>query len=569
MYPLVIPEPWSLNTLSLDTPELKGSTSSCKISGSGSPRITAPFDLEIRYGQKRKVLPQISFPFQRGNDICIALQLPSNHRPKKSTHDLSIDIFLPDGIHEVIQSEVVGRPDEDHESFLGRRVDSFIEWQIHCFRELANDESIIHEMEEKSRKIVRRNWQSVRSVWIDVDRSEAIMALIVKLAQDKDLLRILKSIALRPRHILLRYRENTPLHRIQELDSACIRDLARRPGRTVAEKAGPRQKLLAVRRHASVETMENRVYGWVLYGMRARAKDYVSTNQHHLSAGSNRVRTVARCGRRCKEWASSERFQNIAFDQLQHPVQPNYSLQMDKRYRHVYKTYRELLKERYARDDAWEWQRILWAESARQLVGCTLTEFLDEDRASTPYYRFETEHGLWTEAPVAPGPFKTKAGPCIVIDSRDVLVKPDVWIKHPPFDFAPYVGTLGCDQVLFWPSSRTLLVIWFMYWTGDSEQIGPMLGRSGEALRVFSQNISIFTRQQHRCLGLILTTDPQAPGKKPGVEVEVWPEHSRDLEVVGLRIPFTIDQTDSKEFKRLIGDFRTGIQLVIDKALGT
>jgi len=68
---------------------------------------------------------------------------------------------------------------------------------------------------------------------------------------------------------------------------------------------------------------------------------------------------------------------------------------------------------------------------------------------------------------------------------------------------------------------------------------------------------------------LILVTDPQATGKKPGVEVEVWPDNSMDLEVVGLRIPFTIDQTDSKEFKKLINDFRIGIQLVIDMAIGS
>ena len=568
MYPLVLSEPWSLNTVSIDTPELKGSTSSCKISGSGSPRIIAPFGLEIRYGQKRRFLPQISFPFRQGSDICIAFQLPSNHRPKKSIHDFSVDIFLPDGIHEVIQSKVIGRPDADHESTLGRRVDSFIEWQIHCFRELANDQSTISEMEEKSLKIVRRNWHSVRRVWVDVDKSEAIMALIVKLAQDNDLLRIFESIARRPRHILLRYRENTQLHRIQELDSACIRALARRPGHTVVEKAGPRQELLAVRRRASVETMENRVYSWVLYGMRGRAKDYVATNQHHLRAGSDRVRTVARCGRRCNEWASSEHFETVAFDQLQHPIQPNYSLQMDERYRHVYRIYQELLKEQYVRDDAWEWQRILWAESARQLVGCTLTEFFKEERTSTPYYRFESEHGVWTESPVGPGPFKTKAGPCILIDSRDVLINPDVWINNPPFDFAPYVGTLGCDQVLFWPSSGTLLVIWYIYWTDDSDQIGPMISRAGEALRILYLDISRFTRQRYKCLGLALVTDPQSAEEKPGVEIKTWPSDSME-EVVGLQIPFTIDQTNSEEFKKLINDLRTGIQLVIDMAIGS
>jgi len=568
MDPLLLSEPWGLHSDKSETLQLTRSTSSSTIAGSGSPRIIAPFNLKIRYGQKRKFLPQSTFPFRWGSDTCMAFYLPSNLQPKKTIHDFSIDIFLQDSIHEIIQSAAVGRPDEDHESILGRKVDSFIEWQIHCFRELANDDSTISVLEEKSQKIVRRNWSSVCNMWVVADKSEAIMALIVKLSQDNDLMRNFDSIARRPRHILLRYRENTPLHRIQELDSACIRDLARRPGLTVAEKAGPHQKLLAIRRHASFETMENRVYSWVLHGMRRRANDYVVTNKHHLDTGSNRVWTVAKCIRRCNEWASSEHFQNIDFDQLQHPVQPNYPLQMDERYRRVYKTYRALLKEQYARDDAWEWQRILWAESARQLVGCTLKECFVEDFTSTLYYRFESDHGIWTETPVAPGPFKTKAGPCIVIDSRDVLSNPEAWINNPPFDFAPYIGTLGCDQVLFWPSSRTLLVIWFMYWTGDSEQIGPMLSRSGEALRIFSLDLLRFTRQQYKCLGLILITDPMATEKKPGVEVEIWPSNSKDLEVVGLRIPFTIDHTNSEEFKKLINDFRTGIQLVIDMAIG-
>jgi len=567
MDPLLLSEPWGLHSDNAETFQLTGSTSPSITAGSGSPRIIAPFGFEIRYGQRRKFLPRISFPFRWGGDICIAFQLPSNHHPKKSIHDFSVDIFLPDGIHEVIQSNVIGRPDTNHESTLGRKVDSFIEWQIHCFSELANYESDISKMEEKSPRIARRNWSSVRRVWVDVEKTEAIMALIVKLARNKDLLQVFASIASRPRHILLRYRSNTLLHRIQEIDSACIRDLAKRPGRTVAEKAGPRQELLAVRRHASVETMENRVYSWVLDRMRGRAKDYVATNSHHT--GSNRVQSVAKCGRRCNEWSSLEHFQAVTFNQLHHPVQPNYSLQMDERYRHVYRTYRELLQEEHVRDDAWEWQRILWTESARQLVGCTLTEFFKEEYASTPYYRFESEYGIWTESPVGSGPFKTKAGPCILIDSRDVLVNPDAWINNPPFDFAPYIGTLGCGQVLFWPSSRTLLVIWFMYWTGESEQIGPILSRSGEALRIFSLDIYRFTRQRYRCLGLILVTDPQAVGKKPGVEVEIWPDNAMDLEVVGLRIPFTIDQTDSKEFKKLIDDFRIGIQLVIDMAIGS
>ena len=407
MQPLLLSEPWDLYTDRAKKLDPSNTTSKYTVSGSGSPRIIAPFDIVTRYGPKHELLPKISFPFLWGGNRCVTYPLPLNPHPQKPLHDYAINLFINNSVYEVVQANVIGRPDAGHESCLGRKVDSFIEWQIYCFSELVNDESTIVEIEEKSKNIVRRNWKSVRRVWIDVGIKDAIMSLIVKLAQDDDLRRIFNSIARRPRRILLRYRKNTQLHRIQELDSACIRDIARRPGRTFKEKAGPRQELLAVHRRNSPDTFENQVFGWVLNRMIGRAMDYVVTNQRHLQNSSPRVQCVSRYGRQCQEWFSLEHFQVLSHDKLQHPIQPNYSLQMDERYHHVYKTYRKLLKEQHARDDAWEWQRTLWSESARQLVSCTLTELFNGDLSSTPYYKFEGDQGVWTVSPNGPGPFNT------------------------------------------------------------------------------------------------------------------------------------------------------------------
>jgi len=566
MNSILLSAPWDLHDVESGNFPLDDTNPTCAISGSCSPRIVAPIDLKPRYGPKRKFLPKVSFPFRWDGQICTAFQLPTDSRPNKSLHDFSINVYLSENTHEITQTDIIGRPSGRHESDLGRRVESFIEWQIHCFRELANGESYLNDLEEKSRNIVRRSWPTVSKTWVDLDKSEAIMALIVKLAQDKDLLRIFYSIVQHPRRILLRYRENTKLDRIQELDSACIRDYARRPGRTVAEKAGPRQVLLAVQRKDSMDTLENRVFSWVINGMLERAMAYVATNQHHLQIGSNRVITVARCNRKCNEWLSSENIQSVSFDQLQHPIQPNYSLQMDERYRHVYSTYRELLREKRALDDAWEWQRILWAESARQLVGCALTEFFHEKHTSTPYYRLESENGIWTESPVCPGPFETSKGTCIVIDSRDAQTNLKTWVESPPFEFAPYLGNLGCDQALFWPSTKTLLITWFIYWTGESNQIVPLINKAGNALRFFSSDIRRYTRNLYNCLGLVITTDHQATETSPDIDIEQWPSE-RKLEMIGLGVPFTIDQTDSEQFRRLIDNFKAGIQLVVEKAI--
>ena len=571
MKPILISEPWGLQIEIDGSPILSVENSYLKINGSGTPRIIGTIDSAPRYSARRqKFLPKASFPFQWKDKVCVAFNLPLNFLPKKELHDFSIDVYLAGRKYEIVQSEIIGRPDPEHENKLGRKLDSFIEWQINCFRELAShttDISASH-MEEKSRKTVRRNWESVRRTWVEYDTSKAVMALIVELSQKKDLMRIFRSIVGRPRQILQRYRENTPLSRIQEIDSVCIIDLARRPGRTVAEKAGARQELLAVRRRSYVETLENRVFQWVLKRMLERAQDYVETNKHLTSVGGDKVPSVQKCGRLCKNWAKSDILKCVTGDHLQHPVTPNYALQMDQRYRFVYQTYRSLLKEEHVRDDAWEWQRNLWGESARQLIGATLTQFFTEERASTPYYRSESEYGIWTQTPVGAGPFLTAAGPCILIDSRDVLPNADNWIQKPPFDFAPYLGTVGCDQVLFWPEKETILSIWFIHWTGKSDEVVSMLRRASDSLEVLSFDIRRFSRKAYKCLGLLLVTDPQSPGDKPGVDIETWPPNSNVPRIVSLQIPFTIDQTNSEEFRELIEDLRTGIQLVMDTAIG-
>lgn len=567
METLLLPCPWDLHLNDNETYLLQDESIVYSISGNGSPRIISPIDVLPRYGPRQKPLPRTSFPFLWNGQKCSAYNLPTDNRPHPHLHDFDISLTLPKGCYDITQRNVIGRPSGSQESTLGRILQSFIEWQVHCFRELTDDDSTIGEFEEKARNVVRRSWKSVRLTWVNYDKKDAMMALIVKLAQDRDLLEIFLSIVRSPRKILLRYRENTKVDRIQELDAACIRDYARRPGRTFMEKAGSRQELLAVRRKDSLETLENKVFAWTINEMYKKALDYQGVNKHHLQAGSSRVKTVSQCGRQCQKWINTETLQAISFEQLQHPTPPNYSLQMDDRYRHVYKTYQKLVKEKFVLDDAWEWQRTLWAESARQLLGCALTEIFKEEYVSTAYYRFENENGIWTEPPITPGPFETKKGLCIPIDSRDVQMNPETWMNSTVFPFAPYIGTLGCDQVLFWPEINTIVIVWFFYWTGPTEELAKIVDNAGKAMQFFSGDVARYTRQSYRCFGLLLMTDRDNDVGVPQVDIETWPKTDGELELVGLRIPIGIDRADSKEFKSLIEDFKSGIDLAVNQAM--
>ena len=563
MGPLLSLTPWGLQEGTSQVAVISDEGARSHISGLCCPRLIAPACMQPKHGGKRKPLPAVSFPFRWDGELYASFQLPTDPKPKNEPHDLKTKITIGPISHEIIQTGIVGRPSKKYENEYGRSVEGFIDWQIHCFRELSDNGLKLDELEEKTKNVIRRNWSAVRKVWIGNKADEAIMALIVKLAQDRELLRLFESIAQNPRHILLRKRKNTSVGRIQELDSACIRDFARRPGRTIYEKAGSRQELLAIQRVESRDTLENRVFTWVLGRMLERSWNYVATNRHH--AQSSRVELVSRCNRRCMQWQTMEALKDVPTEHLHHPVQPNYTLQMDTRYSRVHKTYKALLREQHVTDDAWEWQRNLWAESARQLMSCAMTEFYPEQYISTPYYRMEGEHGTSTESPAVPGPFETQNGTCYVVDSRDV--PPDVteWIDNPPFDFAPYVGSVGCDQVLYWPKSNTLVVVWFVYWTGASEWITSMINSAGLAQRNLTSDLHRYTRTPYRCYGLMLITDEQGVNQVPGVEVDTWPPEKKS-ETVALKIPFNIARASSYQFKKLIEDFKAGIQMAIEMA---
>ena len=72
------------------------------------------------------------------------------------------------------------------------------------------------------------------------DPEEAPLHLIVLIAQA--CLELLEDLCQRPRKLLRSRRELQRIEEVQRQDEACIRWLASRPGKTIAQKAGPRQR---------------------------------------------------------------------------------------------------------------------------------------------------------------------------------------------------------------------------------------------------------------------------------------------------------------------------------------
>lgn len=186
-------------------------------------------------------------------------------------------------------------------------------------------------------------------------------SLIVRHVEDDRLPDVAAPLARHPRRVLQRVRAQTPLARVSELDPPCLRALVRVPGRTVAEKAGARQSILAVSRTDSVDTLENRVLRDFLERSAAEAARY--SRVHSRFERSRRWQQVQAWGRAARQEAAA--LSEAGVKALAAAVTPNYVLTNDARYRRIWAGWQELLKREQAEDEAWMWQRRLWADLGR------------------------------------------------------------------------------------------------------------------------------------------------------------------------------------------------------------
>lgn len=197
----------------------------------------------------------------------------------------------------------------------------------------------------------------VTSRWLKSDeRDTARLALIVKLA--REIARVLAHVCDHPRVVLRRTREFQKIAKIQEVDPACLRWLARQPGRDVYERAGARQQLLGVVRKEDTDTPENRVVKDLLHRARLECANYVSIYREFID--HERVRTVMNFRRQIAGWERQSEINRAK--RLVGPVQPNYVLLHEPKYRKLWDAYQLLLSQQKQKDDIWKWRDRTFAE---------------------------------------------------------------------------------------------------------------------------------------------------------------------------------------------------------------
>lgn len=196
------------------------------------------------------------------------------------------------------------------------------------------------------------------------DKDKAKRGLIVNLASKMS--EYLRDIAFGPKRVLRRLRENTRLDRMQEVDTHCLIDYARRPGRTAAEKAGQKQKLLSVQRYESLNTLENRVVLDFCRRSLLECQRYKDQHSRLDPDKSRRLKKVTNYAKFCMAFREDVVWQDVIA--LTEPCRsPNYVLAQNPLYVEVWREYLNLLRQANLREALWRWPRRAWADLLRLL----------------------------------------------------------------------------------------------------------------------------------------------------------------------------------------------------------
>jgi len=334
------------------------------------------------------------------------------------------------------------------------------------------------------------------------DNDPAKHALIVDLAES--IIEPIDYITGRPKRILKRVRDQQRIQNVQEIDTHCIVDLARRPGYTLAEKAGPKQRILAIKRRESIDVLENRVtlHCCKLLGV-ASTRYLVAHKEIEESRRKELVDSLYRCIKRMPLKAS---FRGVG--RLEKPCRhPNYTLMQNVHYAKVWQAYSQIVRNEELRDAIWRWARRLWSEYVGVYLADTLLALADKTSLpifveagekivqATPRHLF----GKWLLKDVMPGPFilgkrNGEEGTLYLLDRDSCGTR---WLD------TEQLSLLNADYVLIWltNNARKVLPIYAHLTPTDLEHWDLHRSLSGIAEDVL-MSIKTFNRfSDLKCIG--------------------------------------------------------------------
>lgn len=235
-------------------------------------------------------------------------------------------------------------------------------------------------------------WGRLRDAWRRAENeADPKMAEIVR--QSRRMQPVLRDLEKRVRRVLRRHRELTPLDRVQEMDRASMVWLSRQPGRTISERAGASQRILATVRRENFDTLENRV----LHAYAGLAVDAAREwmREHPRAKSSERYAQVDSFRKSCSTLARM--LGDLGVMIAPAGITANYVLMQDRSYREVHDSWLRLLLRRKVEDDLWAWQAETWTDFVVLAIILAIDE-LDEAEliAQSPIsWSAEAAGGRW------------------------------------------------------------------------------------------------------------------------------------------------------------------------------
>lgn len=196
-------------------------------------------------------------------------------------------------------------------------------------------------------------------------------ALVVDLARLPELINPVDRITEKPKRVLRRIHDQERIQKVKEIDIKCIIDLARRPGSVLVEKAGPKQRILAIKRTENINILENRVTKHCCSLAATASKRYLREHDHIKIDESPRKKMVQKLLLESKKLPLKSTFQDIV-NLIEPCRQPNYTLMQNADYYKVWKAYAQLVRNEDLRAELWKWNRRMWVE----FVGLFLVDIL-------------------------------------------------------------------------------------------------------------------------------------------------------------------------------------------------
>jgi hypothetical protein len=247
------------------------------------------------------------------------------------------------------------------------------------------------------RTVLHASAEVLRAWYLDPDEKDAPESLIYRIARE-DRGR-LAALCVSPRVLLRRERRMVPLDRARQLDAQSMRWLDKQPGEDLVQKAGSRQRIQAVVRNRSTDTLENRVLKDCLLRAVHAAREYRQENLRFATGQA--VKKVERFERQCDELVKFSEIARVPAI-VGIPV-PNYVLQNDARYKHLWRIWIQLVRREQVTQSLVNWAARWVAEIGFVSTLASLSKtVIGQPRWSQDLWlRSEPVHGEYCD-PAAP-----------------------------------------------------------------------------------------------------------------------------------------------------------------------